>query len=198
MDEPFQEEALTSAIIKASKREFKDILFLTGHGERDLNEEGPEGLQTLSQSLKDSGFNLEEWNFAQQGAPSKPPSLVLILGPNKDLLEAEKLWLREYLKRGGKLFLSLDPQIKQGIRDWLKNYGVLFQNDFIFGEQDVLISKIITPTVYGVEFDRENPITKRFVGKRQAVFFHNPSALEFESSALENFKVSYLIKSHRK
>lgn len=197
VDEPFSEEALTSAVIKASKREFKDILFLTGHGERDLNEEGPEGLQILNRSLTDSGFNLKEWSFAQQGAPSKNPSMVIILGPNQDLLEPEKAWLKEYLNRGGKLFLSLDQQESQGLQDWLKNYGVLFKNNFIFSEQNVFISKIITPTVYGVEFDKDNPITKRFVGKRKAVLFEKPSALDFDSSALENFKVSYLIKSHR-
>ena len=196
VDEPFMEESLTSAIIKASKREFKDILFLTGHGERDLNEEGPEGLQILKQSLTDSGFNLKEWNFVQQGAPSKKPSLVIILGPNQDLLEPEKAWLTEYLNRGGKLFLSLDPQENQGIQNWLKNYGVQFQNNFIFSEQDILISRVTTPIVYGVEFDTENSITKRFVGKRKVVLFNKPSALDFDSSALENFKVSYLIKSH--
>ena len=83
VDVPFAEEDLTSAIIKAKKREFKEILFLTGHGEKNLNDSQPSGLKILNQALADSGFILKEWSFIQQGQPDKKVSLIASIGPRR-------------------------------------------------------------------------------------------------------------------
>ena len=102
IDEPFREEDLTSAIIKAQKREIKEILFLTGHGEKDINDEKTTGLKILNQSLTDSGFILKEWNFIQMGPPKQPVSMVMVVGPSQPFLPAEMVWLTEHLSQGGK------------------------------------------------------------------------------------------------
>ena len=195
VDEPFTEEDLTSAIIKAQKRDFKEILFLTGHGEKDINDEKTTGLKILNQSLTDSGFVLKEWNFMQMGPPKEPIPLVMVIGPSQPFLPAEMSWLTEYLAQGGKLFLSLDPKEKHGFQDWLKNYGVTFNDDFIvslFGLQFGSPTKAI-----GSIFDTAHPITQRF-SERQAVLFDQASSIGIESSSSENFNISSLVKSHDK
>ena len=196
VDIPFSEESLTAAMIKAKKREFKEILFLTGHGERDLNNAEPEGLKFLKQSLTDSGFIPKEWNFTQMNLPSTIPSLIISIGPRQPFLEAEKSWLKDYLSKGGSLLLSLDPKERHGLKDFLKNYGVLFNDDFILSQVGLFYGG---PTkAIGTLFDTDNPITKRFLGKQQAVFFEKASSLDIEPSALENFKFSYLVRSLNK
>ena len=195
VDLPFSEEALTSAIIKAQKREFKEILVLTGHGEKDLNNEEPGGLKILKQSLMDSGFILKEWNFIQQGAPSGSPSLVVSLGPSQAFLSAEKSWLKEYLSKGGKLLLGLDPRERHGLQDFLKSYGVLFKDNFILSQLGLFYGG--ASKALGVLFDRDHPITKSF-SARQAVLFEKASSLDISPEAFEHFKFSYLVKSHNK
>ena len=190
---PFSEEDLTSAIIKAKKREFKEILFLTGHGEKDLNDPNPSGLKILNQALTDSGFILKEWDFIQQGEPPKKASLIVSIGPRQKFLTAEKNWLKDYLSKGGQLLLILDPKEKHGLEDFLKEYGLIFNNDFILSQLGVLYGG---PTrAIGVVFDKDNPITKKIPAK-QAVFFETASSLDVEPSAFEKFKFSYLVRTH--
>ncbi|MCZ0931587.1 MAG: GldG family protein [Oligoflexia bacterium] len=193
VDSPFSEEDLTSAIIKSKKREFKEILFLTGHGEKDLNDSNPSGLKILNQALTDSGFILKEWNFVQQGEPNKKISLIVSIGPRQSFLPAEKNWLKEYLSKGGNLLLSLDPKEKHGLEDFLKEYGLIFNNDFVLSQLGLLYGG---PTrALGVVFDKNNPITKKIPAK-QAVFFEKASSLDVEPSAFEKFKFSYLVRTH--
>ena len=193
VDVPFAEEDLTSAIIKAKKREFKEILFLTGHGEKDLNDSNPSGLKILNQALTDSGFLLKEWNFIQQGEPDKKVSLIVSMGPRRSFLPAEKNWLKEYLSQGGRLIFSLDPKEKHGLESFLKEYGLIFNNDFILSQLGALYGG---PTrALGIVFDKNNPITKKIPAK-QAVFFETASSLDVESSAFDKFKFSYLVRTH--
>ena len=195
VDEPFSEEDLTSAIIKTQKRELKEILFLTGHGEKNINDEKTTGLKILNQSLTDSGFVLKEWNFIQMGPPKDPVSMVMVVGPSQPFLPAELAWLTEHLSQGGKLFLSLDPKEKHGFQDWLKDYGVIFNNDFIvslFGLQFGSPTKAI-----GSIFDTTNPITRRF-SERQAVLFDQASSIDIEPSTSQKFNIANLVKSHDK
>ena len=194
VDIPWTEEALSSGIIQAQKREFKEILFLTGHGERDLHNSEPEGLKILSQSLKDSGFALKEWNFVREGAPKSPPVLIAVLGPRQPFLEAEKEWLKTYLSQGGALLLSLDPKEKHGLQDFLKSYGLIFNDDFILNRLGMFYGGFTK--AFGVMFDRASPITKKLSAK-QAVFFEKASSLDVEPSAREKFEFSYLVQSHR-
>ena len=193
VDVPFAEEDLTSAIIKAKKREFKEILFLTGHGEKNLNDSQPSGLKILNQALADSGFILKEWSFIQQGQPDKKVSLIASIGPRRSFLPAEINWLKEYLSKGGSLLLSLDPKEKHGLEGFLKGYGLIFNNNFILSQLGVLYGG---PTrALGVVFDKNNPITKKIPAK-QAVFFETASSLDVEPSAFDKFKFSYLVRTH--
>ena len=193
VDLPFAEEDLTSAVIKAKKREFKEILFLTGHGEKDLNDPNPGGLKILNQALADSGFIVKEWNFIQQGAPDKTISLIASIGPRQAFLPAEKNWLTEYLSQGGSLLLSLDPKEKHDLGDFLKNYGLIFNDNFILSRLGLLYGG--PSRALGVVFDPNNPITKK-MPEKQAVFFEKASSLDVEPSAFEKFKFSYLVRTH--
>ena len=192
---PFSEEALTSAIIKAQKREFKEILFLTGHGEKDLNNSEPSGLKILNQSLTDSGFILKEWNFIKQGNPANTASLIMIVAPRQAFLSSEKKWLQNYLSQGGKLLISLDPKENHKLEELLQNYGVIFNNDFILSQLGLFYGG--ATKALGVRFDKNNPITKRF-SEKQAVFFEKASSFDVTPEAFNNFKFSYLIRSHSK
>ena len=195
-DEPFEEQSLTSAIIKVKKRETKEIYFIVGHGERNLSSEKPDGLKTFEQYLNDSGFILKEWSFIQDGAPKNHPPLVLIIGPNRPFLDAELNWFKKYLSEQGRLIVAIDPKEKHNLQGFLKNYGVIFKNDFIVSQIGLIYGGVAK--ALGVNFDRLNSITKRFFDTRGAAFFEKASSLDVVPSAFNKFRYSYLVRSHDK
>ena len=193
VDAPFQEEDLTSAVIKSQKREFKKILFLTGHEERELNSSASGGLQILNQSLKDSGFTIIEWNFINQGTPKTKPVLIASLGPKKNFLPEEKAWLKSYLKEGGRLILALDPKDKHGLEDFLLEYGIAYEDNYILSQLSAMYGANLM-TAFGPVFDSNHPITKKF-SKQKTVLFEKASALKVLSEKSDHFQISSLVKT---
>lgn len=199
VEEPFNEEKFSLAFIKARKTAVKEIYLLVGHGERDLNDDGPSGLKAFDQYLKESGFILKQWSFAQQGVPSVQPSLVLIIGPRSPFLPAEISWLTQYLsKKKGHLLVALDPKDNHGLNSFLKNYGVIFNNDFIVSQMGLVYGGYTK--ALGVLFDKKHPITKRLTNARQILpaFFEKASSLSLTPEASEKLDISYLVKSYEK
>ena len=195
-DEPFSEESFTSAIIKAKKRGSKEIYFLVGHGERDLHDTKPGGLQAFKNYLQDSAFSLKEWSFIQEGKPPSPPALVLIVGPRRPFLPEEEGWLADYLKKdGGRVLTALDPGEKHNLKDFLKReFAVDFQDNFIISQIGFLYGS--PARAVGPFFDNLHPVTKRFQSGQDAAFLDRASALDILPEAAEKYEVSHLLKSH--
>ena len=193
----FGEEEITSAIIKARKRGEKEILFLVGHGERDLKTEAPGALKLFNQYLRDSGFALREWSFIQDGAPEAPPALVMIAGPRRPFLPGETDWLKGYLAAGGRMFLALDPGEKHGLKGFLADHGVIFKDQFIITPPDVvaIVSGVAgdSSLTAASSFDKFHPITKRF-GAGDHALFARASPLERDPEAPENLRASLLAR----
>lgn len=195
VDEPFMEESFTSAIIKAKKREKKEIYFLVGHGERDLQNDQVNGLKIFEQYLSDSAFVLKEWSFIQDGAPSSPPSLILIVGPRRPFLQEEMDWLKNYLQAGGRLFMALDPGEKHNGKEFLKKFQINFQNNFIVSPMGYRFGG--PAKAVGLFFDSSNSITKKFQGGgRDVAIFDRASAVDVSEEFPKDYKLSYLLKSH--
>ena len=192
---PFGEEAITSALIQAQKREFKEILFLTGHGERQLESQEPGGLKALNQSLKDSGFRLREWSILQQGIPKAQPALVAILGPRQNFIELEKQWLKEYLSKAGRLFVALDPKESHNLEDFVKEYGLIYNNDFILSQMSLIYGGNLL-TAFGLLFDPRHPITKK-LSPQKPVIFDRASSLKVDPDFLDQFQYSFIVRTNK-
>ena len=93
------------------------VLYLTaGHGER--GEAPPKPGEQQSQSIADFKLFLSAQNLEvrllglAEGLGKEVPSdaaLVMVAGPTKELLPEEVAALREYVDRGGKLWIALEP-----------------------------------------------------------------------------------------
>ena len=188
---PFNEQSLTSALIKVKKRDLKEIYFLVGHGEKDLNDSRPDGLKIFQQAVEDSGFTLKEWSFAQDGEPKTDPALLLIVGSRRPYLVEELNWLKKYLKRGGRVFMALDPGEKHNLQPFLKEYGIDYQNNFILSQLGAAFYGGADKAL-GVYFKANHPITRRLakLKKEMAVFSRAgvvdliPDQKEFEGARL--------------
>jgi ABC-type uncharacterized transport system involved in gliding motility auxiliary subunit len=109
------EQEVTAAIVRAVEGGQKKVYFVQGHGERDptsADERG--GYNAASEQLKTENFQVEPLQLAQQREVPDDADVVVVAGPQTDLLEPETEALRRYLNRGGKLLLMLDPPTREG------------------------------------------------------------------------------------
>ena len=191
---PYTEEAITSALIRLQKRTSKEVLFFVGHGEKDLKDNESQGLGIFSKHLSDSGFDIKEWSFVQDGLPQKYPSLVLIVGPRRPFLKEELKWLDTYIKNKGRLFIAIDPGEKHNLQAWLKKYGIDYKNNYIISQIGSFYGG--AAQALGVHFDSTNSITKKFTNYgRDLALFPFASEIELIQASSQKFKLSYLVKS---
>jgi len=110
--EPFAdttERAFLEALIRASHPRRAGVAFLMGRGEPFLGENGPEGLRTAADALRERGYPVTTLDLAGQGEIPDSIHVLIDVGPASDPSPAEETALEQFLDRGGRLFLLLDP-----------------------------------------------------------------------------------------
>ena len=120
----FDEAKITNAIIKVTREGQKIVYFLTGHGERSLEEAGPDGLSQVKEAVERQNYVVRSYNLAQENALPENPAVLIAAGPTVSFLPNEVRLLREYLEGGGKLLLMLDPRTRFSMDDLLGEYGL--------------------------------------------------------------------------
>lgn len=103
------EQEITNALIKVTREEEKKIYFTTMHGELDIDDINPEGLNEAKKGLETENYNVEKIFLAEMGGVPKDCSVLVIAGLKKDLLDAEYQEINKYVEQGGKLLVFLDP-----------------------------------------------------------------------------------------
>lgn len=105
-----EEQDLTNALIKVLNPQHRKVYFLAGHGEKDPTS-GDEriGYSAVDASLKQDNYEVASLVLAQTRTVPADATEVVIAGPKTDLLESEVQPLRDYLAKGGKLLVLLDP-----------------------------------------------------------------------------------------
>ncbi|MCY4659403.1 MAG: DUF4350 domain-containing protein [Acidobacteria bacterium] len=103
------EQELTNGLIKAVEGEERTVYFVQGHGERDPASSEREGYSALVEALERDNLAVETVVLAQTGAVPADATVLVVAGPETDLLPAEADLLREWLDGGGKLLVLLDP-----------------------------------------------------------------------------------------
>ena len=118
------EDAFTSAILAVTQAAQPLVWASRGHGEKSLEEQGPEGLSALKKFLERDNIKVEPVTLLEQ--PEIPASVgaVVIAGPTRRLLEQETALLRAYLESGGRLLVLVDPLEESGLEELLKSWGV--------------------------------------------------------------------------
>ncbi len=126
------EEAITNALIKVTREGVKKVYFTTGHGEKDYDKSDQSGLSKAKEAIAELNYDIEKIFLVQEPDSIHADCALLIMaGPQTDLLQPERDKIDAYLKRGGKLLLMLDPESPRSYADFLKDWGVEVGNDLI-------------------------------------------------------------------
>ncbi len=185
------EESVVNAIIKISRGQSKVIYSLTGHGELSLSGQGPLEAGSFKKSLEESNYDVRELNLVQTPQIPEDTEVLMILGPKQALFESEIALIREYLKKGGKIFIAADPGQKHNISNLVTLVGVNFEDNYIIDSVGQLIGASAALAV-GVLYSATSEITKGF--QNQMSGFQLASAVSgLGGSSI--FKTDELVKS---
>ena len=103
-----QEQDITNGLIKVLQTAQPKVIFVQGHGERDITGSAGDGYSGIAEQLKGDNFATESMVLLQQDIPADA-SEVVVAGPKSDFLEPEIAKLKAYLAKGGKLLVMVDP-----------------------------------------------------------------------------------------
>lgn len=173
------EQLFTSAILQLVEGKKPKILFVTGHGERSLDDRTPRGFAGAQEILGADNFEIEEWASLGKDAVPAGTDLVVIAGPTGTFSPPELNALAAFVDGGGRLLVLLDPTLGQaagaglvntGLEGWLTRYGVQVGANIVIDPPNGL--PFFGPETFFVQSYGDHPIVAPFSQGGLSVFLN--------------------------
>ena len=138
------------------------IYFLTGHGERDIEQSGDTSMNRAKTTLESKNYTIKTLNLLAENQIPEDASLIVIAGPLQPVSEGEVKLLKDYLAKGGSLMVMEDPtaltefgQQSDKLADMLaQDWGITFDNDIVID-----LNSPQPTTAAAAYYDSSHPIT---------------------------------------
>jgi ABC-type uncharacterized transport system involved in gliding motility auxiliary subunit len=124
---PLTEQSLTSSLLIVTGVRQKTIYLLTGHGEKDpsdFNADSASGFGFASQGIFADNYTIRPLNLTERGSIPEDAAVLLIAGPEKRLLTAEREEIERWLRDGGRALFLLDPSTPDSYSVLLDLWGI--------------------------------------------------------------------------
>ncbi len=186
------EEELTNALIRVSREQRKVVYFLEGHGEHALDDSSQSGYSQAKEALEREGFEAKTLFILKEGKIPQDATILVLAGPQRSFLGAEKDAIRRYLKDKGQLFLMLDPQEKTGLDDLLAEWGLTLGHEIIVDP---------SPNLTLLGFDASNALVLNYTPHdivkdlRLATLFPVARSIRFSSTNTQNLDYQALART---
>ncbi len=158
------EEGITNALIKLTQKELKTVYFVKGHGEKSIEDYGNNGYDRIAAAIRNENYKVKEILLIQQKEIPKDCAVLIIAGPITDYQPYEIKLIKDYINKGGRVLVMLDPSEKgekfKNLISMLNDYGLILKDDVIIDPlSKVLSGDYFMPVVSSYTY---NPITKNF------------------------------------
>ena len=163
----FQERDFASALLIVTGVQRKLIYYLEGHQEKDLADresESHQGFGFAAGSLSRDNYDVILYSPYAEENPFIPvtgegaAAAVIIAGPGQDLIQREMTALHDYLKRGGRLLLLLEPDSPKSYADLLARWAVIVNPGFVVDEGNNVAGQTQTPLIRRGQYSEQPPI----------------------------------------
>jgi ABC-type uncharacterized transport system involved in gliding motility auxiliary subunit len=155
-----------------------------------IEETGERGYSQAKTELEKLGYEVKKLTLALSENFPEDCSLLVIPGPDKDLLPNELETLKVFIQQGGRVFFMVDPESASGLIPFLEDYGIQLENDLVVDTVSRLIGgDYFMPVISEYEY---HDITRKF---RYATFFPYARSVEATEEKPEGVSVEVLAKS---
>jgi ABC-type uncharacterized transport system involved in gliding motility auxiliary subunit len=161
--EEMSESNLTNAILKVTRDQEKVIYFLSGHGERSINDADVEGYQKAAEAIRKENYLTRDLNLVRRRSVPDSCTALAIIGPKSNFFPGELDSIKNYVDNGGKLLVMLDPECPQDIAVFMKNFRIDVGNNMVIDVSGMgqLFGGGPGIPIAGT-YDKTHPITKDF------------------------------------
>jgi ABC-type uncharacterized transport system involved in gliding motility auxiliary subunit len=187
-----EEEKLTNALIRVTRPGKRAVYFLKGHGEKDPSSTERTGYNQMKSALEKLNYEVKDLLLAREPKVPDDAAIVVVAGPQKDLLPTEVDALVAYAARAGKMLLLVDPFQNAGLGPVVERWGLGFGNDVIIDINPQGRLAGAGPEVPVVGDYVTHPITRDF---RFATFFPVARTVSIKEKAPEGVHAQGLART---
>jgi hypothetical protein len=128
------EQDLVNALIKVTRDTKKTVCFSEGEGERDPEDSDEAGYSQLKAGLGASGYQVKKTLLLREGKVPTDCSVLVVAGPQKDLLPGSIEAIRSFVRGGGRGVVMVEPEFKESypqLTGLLKEWNIEAGNDLV-------------------------------------------------------------------
>lgn len=189
------EQDVTNALIKVTRDTKKTVCFLEGEGERDIDDGADSGFSAAKSALGKNQYETKKVLLAREPAVPAECTVMVVAGPQHDLLSNEVDSLRRFAKGGGKVLLMAEPEMKiatPNLDALAKEWNVDLGKDIVVdvsAASQLFGTGPLTPIAASYPY---HEITKDF---RVMTAFHTARSAEAGKSSVEGVIAQNLVQT---
>jgi len=108
------EEGITGAFIRDLKSTVRTVCFVTGNGERQIDDTDRAGISSFKDLVAKDNYATKSIGLLEKAEVPAECTAVAIAGPTKDYVQPEVDAIKKYVENGGHALILLDPPLQVG------------------------------------------------------------------------------------
>ena len=128
------EQDITNALIKITRDRKKTVCLLEGEGERSSEDSGERGFSGVKSSLTKALYEVKSVFLMREKTVPKDCTILIVGGPEKDLLPETTAAIKDFVKGGGKALVMVEAELKEhypNLVALLKGWNIEAGNDVV-------------------------------------------------------------------
>ncbi|MDP2153904.1 MAG: GldG family protein [Methylotenera sp.] len=158
---PFAEQEFTNLLVRLSRTNQQAVMYLDGHGERNLIGIKNHDLGEFGKQLETKGFKFANPDLTIAQAVPSNGAMLVVASPQVDISEIEAQKIKAYLEAGGNLLWLLDDNDFKGMQNVAEYLGLQVSPGVVLdmaSAQYGADARVAFASLYG-----EHPITTNFM-----------------------------------
>lgn len=181
------EQTITNSLLGLTAENKPKVYFVEGHDEYKVEE-----IAVLTTYLQNEAFDYDMLNIATKGSIPEDCDILAIMSPVRDFLDTEAQAVKDYINKGGELYISMDVVSEAttlpNLQSILDLYGVSVKNGYILEYADGK-SASNYPYIFMPEVSYDSPITQDIYTDSTMWLVYSAKLQFKDEQTLENLKV---------
>jgi hypothetical protein len=165
------EQAFTATLLRATGGGLKTACFISGHGENSIIGAGGLGLGLAATALELELYVVRDFALQASGGVPSECSVVIVVGPDRDIPDEESMLLRQYVGGGGNVFFALGPEAPESWASILRVMGIVAGGGTVIDQASFARPSPDTPLVQQEDYNPDHPITIPLAERSVTTFF---------------------------